>query len=578
MKYFILLVFPLQLFAQQSSSQTVQPEAQLLAPNKSVERDLKANDSHSYTIGLKSGEYLNAVVNQKGIDVSVRILAPDNSKLAEIDSPNGDKGEEPIRFEAKMSGTYRIEISSPKKDVPTGRYEISVKEILSQEANIRRLSEIKRKQEAVIKWTKDNSIQLKTVEAGNGFADLQPLKKILKDVHFVGLGEQTHGTSEFFKFKNRMLQFLVTEMGFRVFTIEASYSACKKVNDYVMGKTDDGAEALNSVGYWMWNTEEVKEMIDWIRAYNKNLPAKSKVKFVGFDFQNNIAGQARLTEYLNRTAPKQAEKYTALLKADLGQLFEDIVDTSKQKQGTAALENLRRQANDLFVFLDLNSPGLEAKSNADEHAEMREFARIIVQNIDAYYTNGRTATSTLRDLFMADNFRRIVSSEPAGTKFILWTHNGHLATAEMYGVLPPLGLHLRRFYGQDYYALGFSFNNGAFQARLALPNIIQRSVTAVTPLTKFTFGDAPAGSVEWYLAQTNQKLFIVDFRSALKNPDVKEWLNEQRPMRLIGTFFEINGENARMAPTIVGKQYDGLFFINTTTRARPNKSVINVVQ
>src|SRR6188508_3337387 len=128
MKFFILLVFPMQLFAQQSSSQIVQTETQRLELNKSVERDLTAIDSHSYTIDLKSGEYLNAVVNQKGIDVSVRILAPDNSKIADIDSPNGDKGEEPIRLEAKMSGTYRIEISSPRKDAPAGRYEISVKE------------------------------------------------------------------------------------------------------------------------------------------------------------------------------------------------------------------------------------------------------------------------------------------------------------------------------------------------------------------------------------------------------------------------------------------------------------------
>jgi len=126
--------------------------------------------------------------------------------------------------------------------------------------------------------------------------------------------------------------------------------------------------------------------------------------------------------------------------------------------------------------------------------------------------------------------------------------------------------------------LGFSFNNGSFQARLALPNTKQRSVTAVTPLTKFTFGDAASGSVEWYLAQTKQKLFIVDLRSTLKNPDVKEWLNESHPMRQIGSFFEVNGEKARMLPTIVGEEYDGLFFIQTTTRAHPNKGVINVVQ
>jgi erythromycin esterase len=82
--------------------------------------------------------------------------------------------------------------------------------------------EERKSDEIVIDWLKKNAIPIKSVEAGNGFADLQPLKRILADARVVGLGEATHGTREFFQFKRRMVEFLVREMNFNVFAIEAS--------------------------------------------------------------------------------------------------------------------------------------------------------------------------------------------------------------------------------------------------------------------------------------------------------------------------------------------------------------------
>src|SRR5262245_38032425 len=57
----------------------------------------------------------------------------------------------------------------------------------------------RKKHEAIIDWLKKNAIPIKSVEAGNGFADLQPLKRILADTSVVGLGEATHGAREFFQ-------------------------------------------------------------------------------------------------------------------------------------------------------------------------------------------------------------------------------------------------------------------------------------------------------------------------------------------------------------------------------------------
>jgi hypothetical protein len=82
----------------------VKTEAQVLEPGKPVERELKTGETHVYQIVLSVGQFLDAAVNQRGVDVVVRIFAPDGSKLAEIDSPNGDQGDEPVVVEAKASG------------------------------------------------------------------------------------------------------------------------------------------------------------------------------------------------------------------------------------------------------------------------------------------------------------------------------------------------------------------------------------------------------------------------------------------------------------------------------------------
>src|SRR5690348_16288283 len=78
--------------------------------------------------------------------------------------------------------------------------------------------------EAVATWIEQHAVPLRTVRAGSGFTDLEPLRAVLHDVRVDGLGEATHGTSEFQQVKHRLLEFLVTQMGFTAFAIEAAYS------------------------------------------------------------------------------------------------------------------------------------------------------------------------------------------------------------------------------------------------------------------------------------------------------------------------------------------------------------------
>lgn len=152
--------------------------------------------------------------------------------------------------------------------------------------------------QTAIEWLNDNSIKIKTVEAENGFEDLMPLKSILKDKRIVSLGEETHGTKEFFQMKHRMLEFLVKDMGFRYFAIEANLTEAYAVNEYVMYGKGDPQKALNGLYFWTWHTKEVLAMIQWMRNYNSDKPDNEKVRFYGFDMQFQSVAMSHFYQYL----------------------------------------------------------------------------------------------------------------------------------------------------------------------------------------------------------------------------------------------------------------------------------------
>jgi len=120
--------------------------------------------------------------------------------------------------------------------------------------------------ESVVEWIRSAAIPLATAEPRHGFKDLEPLRAIIGDARIVSLGEATHGTREFFKLKHRILEFCVAELGFTMFCIEAPFPESLAVNAYVLDGVGNAADALASMRYWVWNTEEVLDLIEWMRG------------------------------------------------------------------------------------------------------------------------------------------------------------------------------------------------------------------------------------------------------------------------------------------------------------------------
>jgi erythromycin esterase len=425
--------------------------------------------------------------------------------------------------------------------------------------------------ETVTQWLRGHAIPLKALQAGQGFKDLKPLKETLKDVRIVALGEATHGSREFFQFKHRMLEFLVKEMGFRVFAIEAQYSACLNINHYVLNGEGDRSKALASQGFWTWDTNEVSDLIDWMREYNKTAPTGKKVKFLGYDMQSTTPAIDTISTYLKKVAPELAGLTEAALKPY------QVTADAPQKWSPEEKAKNRTRLMELIGILSVNRTPFIRSSSVNEYEEILQQARVVAQFSDAFTgkplmdpKNPTGSSAAERDRYMAQNLEFIMESEGSGTKVVVWAHNGHISTASWGGGIPAMGSYLRKVYGDAYYAFGFTFQEGSFQSRN-----MDKASDQYMALQEFTVGPAPEGSVDWYFAQPRIGNYIVNFREAPKTGTVADWLKAPLPMRFIGAgFMKDAPATMYMTPVILRDHFDGLVFVEKTTRARPNPTGI----
>ncbi len=103
-------------------------DSRKLEVGKAIERELSGGAAHSYEIGLKTGQLFKLIVEQRGIDVVVKLINSIGVTALEVDSPNGANGAEPLTFIATTSGKYRVEVRSLEKDAAAGRYAIRLAE------------------------------------------------------------------------------------------------------------------------------------------------------------------------------------------------------------------------------------------------------------------------------------------------------------------------------------------------------------------------------------------------------------------------------------------------------------------
>ena len=105
------------------------PSVATLQLGTPLERTLSAGQSHTYQIVAEENSLVQITVEQRGIDVVVRVHHP-GKKPAEYDSPTGTDGAEDVSFITASKKPYLIEvIPLSGEPVPAGKYKIELTEL-----------------------------------------------------------------------------------------------------------------------------------------------------------------------------------------------------------------------------------------------------------------------------------------------------------------------------------------------------------------------------------------------------------------------------------------------------------------
>ncbi len=442
----------------------------------------------------------------------------------------------------------------------TNRYTLSILLIsLGWTADLSGQPSTAEEEKAVIQWIQQHAVPVKHIAAGHDFADLQPLKQILRDVKVVGLGEATHGTREFFQIKHRLFEFLVREMGFTGFALEASYAACQPINDYVRYGKGDRASVLTGQGYSLWDTEEFTALIDWMHSYNQTVPDEKKVGFYGVDFAHNQRGREKVLAYLQKYAPEKVPPTDSVFRRL-------VVANEKWPMWQDAFKSeapiVLSQLQNLIQFLTDHQARLISDSSPEAFEQILKYTQVMEQMLLAIIDYPK------RTRFMAANLLYLMERMPEG-KFIVSAHNRHINVIDHVGDTN-LGHDLRAKLGDTYYAVGFETYQGSYQTRTWVPEELVLADFRVD-----TLAPAPEKSLPWYLFHARQGDLFLNMRTPMTDNTVAQWWNTPQKTRDVAWIYQ--NDPAQFFLEVNLKQYyDGLLFIEETTRARPTRNALEL--
>ncbi len=398
--------------------------------------------------------------------------------------------------------------------------------------------------EGIVNAVNKQLIPLKTLDPDADYSDLQPLKKILSDKSIIGIGEATHGTKEFFVFKHRMLEFLVKEMGFKTFVIEDDFGGMQTINDYVLNGKGDIDNCIKNLGFGIWMTQEVKNMIVWIKEYNDTQIASNKVQFFGCDMQWGTTAMGLLKDHLTETnqyTPRMEEGFMAIKKA----LNPTVKLTSKDKK---AIENTIGSLNTAQFSI----------SDTGKISMFKHNIRVIQQFFELVNSKSKlfpAKSLDVRDKYMAENCEWIYNFT-GQKKMMIWAHNGHINKLRTNYRLRPMGMVLSENFKDKYYSMGFDFSAGKIRSF----DIAERKYVAM---------DAPAlmpNSSGAIFAECAERNFILDFKSASKDPVINTFLNKEISSVFTGGGYTV-GSARYYVTNKLADTYDAIIFIRNTNAA-----------
>lgn len=398
-------------------------------------------------------------------------------------------------------------------------------------------------------WAKIHATKIETCEFQNDNSDLEPIVNIVGDAKIICLGESRHDIHEQFALKNRLIVYMIQELNVKTFILEASLPYSEIINNYVITGYGNIDTIMSEMpGWFLWDVEEMKDVLIWIRKYNEKQNGADKVQFFGIDIVAPVFALNKVFDFLEIV---DSDYFISIREQDFSK--DEIDDnywpnTFQLYSGFSEdiKEILRENYDNLMSTIENNKDAYIKKSSKKEYELISRYAYCALQANRMFSAKSRLDMGLIRDSAMANNVMWIYNEATNNSKAIIWAHNVHIAKSEfeMTGEessIKGMGYILKQEFNNDMVSIAATYDQGEYlewnqSYSLSKPN-----------------------SIENIFSNLGYDYFILDIRETSHKNEGVEMLNSPQ---------EIRGQGFMMT-TILNESYDALYFTKRITRVTP---------
>jgi erythromycin esterase len=404
-------------------------------------------------------------------------------------------------------------------------------------------------------WIDQHASPITISDSGRATIDPAALHAFVANARIVGISELTEGTREFPALIRALIWGLAERDTLRALAIQAPAAEAMELDRYVRGGSGTARATLRLLGSTHWETREMIELVDWLRAFNRTRPVPAQVGFYGFEIPN-IAHAARVVTSLSDTSVSPS------LKQWLTQQYGCVVEGERAnwgREGYAADSTYWRRCA-AVAFAAADSLGalrqrVAATRPGSDIAFAEQMARLVAHSADVGLRR------LPRHEAVAEHVLWIANTFATNGTLLVWGRDveaGRLTLPN--GGPTQMAVALTQKVSGRYRALAFAVGQGTIRAqRLAMG----REPGGETALP---VGLPLADSYENVLNRSRHDAFLLDLRQP-PSGEAGTWLTGPHSIRLISGQYAPEVQESFVTAVKFPEYYDGILFVKRAVAA-----------
>lgn len=380
---------------------------------------------------------------------------------------------------------------------------------------------------------------------------LDSLVAVIGNKRIVALGEDTHGTGEFYVLRAAITQRLIKEKGFNMVILENPHEDMMALQEGLYTLPLD--TLMRRHLFSIYQTKQMQSFLQWFKKYART---HKSLRLAGCDDsyrellpRNLIKAVARYgSSNLNSMCGEFLYRQTLSIKEFYTRFPNVKPDTlPKQMQFGLATWRLLNRIDSLCTTQKMQDPVLNellfhAKTNY------------------AYYDKFSKKEYISRDEIMGNRINYYAADSNA--KIIVWAHSGHIAKyAWLDNEIGLMGATIQKKFPANYIAIGMSSGQGSYS--YIKNRFINNDHNFTDSLFKGMLHKEKTGSWNELLMNNTTSNYYLNF-SHLTTAEQNEF-NKQRPIRFLGYGMEDEKLNDYYNIALT-RLFDVLIFLKETTQ------------